>query len=82
LPAWIPVFQGHTNESHDGWSWTTNKSTAEWFAQRFADFEDATPVVTSGTVRRCDVLAFFTRRGENEILVKRGLVKNKGRRIL
>ena len=82
MPAWITVYQGHTDKADDGWSWTTNRDTAVWFAKRFGDFEDAKPMLTSGTVRRKDVLAYFARRNESEILVPRRFVKSKERTVV
>ena len=69
LPDEFVVYQGHTNTRRDGWSWTTNVDTAEWFARRFANLEHDKPCVTTGTVRRSDVTAYFLRRGEYEVLV-------------
>lgn len=69
LPDVIKVFQGHTTERNDGWSWTTQRHTAEWFARRFADLEQDSPRVSVGVVRKSAVLAYFTRRSEAEVLV-------------
>lgn len=77
MPESIVVYQGHTNRRHDGWSWTTSRETAEWFAHRFADFERARPVVTQGTVRRSNVIAYFTGRNESEIVADRRSVRNR-----
>lgn len=71
MPVLIPVYQGHTVRRHDGWSWTTERSTAVWFAQRFSTLEHSGPVLTTGTVSKADVLAYLTNRGEAEILVDR-----------
>jgi len=69
LPKVLTVWQGHTVERDDGWSWTLNKDKAEWFAHRFARLEDSEPVLTEGRVYRNDVVAYLTSRGEDEILV-------------
>jgi hypothetical protein len=77
LPGLIPVYQGHTDRKHDGWSWTTDKAKAEWFAHRFAMFEDAKPVLTQGVVYKRSVIAFFLGRGESEIVAPRAAVKER-----
>jgi hypothetical protein len=74
----IEVFQGHTDERDDGWSWTIQLETAQWFAYRFADFEHATPVVSYGVVDKDNVVAYLTGRNEAEILVPRSAVKITG----
>jgi hypothetical protein len=74
LPETIVVYQGHTDKRDDGWSWTVRRSVAEWFADRFANLENARPVVTQAVIARSDVLAFFTRRSEHEILINPKLI--------
>ena len=69
------VWQGHTTERTDGWSWTVNPATAKWFANRFAALEGGEAVVSRGRIRRSDVVAYFTSRGENEILVNPSSVR-------
>lgn len=69
LPDTIKVFQGHTVDRDDGWSWTTDEAKAEWFARRFARLENDAPLVTYGQVEKRHVLAYLTRRGESEVLV-------------
>lgn len=68
LPDEITVYQGHTDERDDGWSWTTNRQTAEWFARRFASMEDGEPLLTTATVKKGDVTAYLLGRSEFEIL--------------
>jgi hypothetical protein len=63
------VWQGCTSERDDGWSWTIDKEKAEWFAERFAKLEHAGPRLREATVRRDDVIAYFTGRNESEILI-------------
>lgn len=74
MPAVITVYQGHTTVRDDGWSWTTERETALWFAHRFANLEQGTAALSTGTVNKADVLAYFTGRNESEILVERSLV--------
>jgi hypothetical protein len=76
MPERIVIFQGHTVRRDDGWSWTTNRDTAIWFAERFAELERTRPAYTTATVDKSDVLAFFSRRSESEILVERRYVQD------
>lgn len=69
MPDEFLVYQGHTMDRDDGWSFTTSRDTAVWFAKRFASTEDSTPVVSQGWVKKADVLAYFSERGESEVLV-------------
>jgi len=81
LPDVIDVHQGHTTTAHDGWSWTTDKAVAEWFARRFIE-DGEQPVVTSGKVRKDRVIAYLLRRNESEILVPRNYVRNRTKEVL
>jgi len=74
LPDRIAVYQGHTDERDDGWSWTTDEATARFFARRFADFESATGIVTEAVVNKSDVTAYLMGRSEFEILIDPELV--------
>ena len=69
LPEVIYVYQGHTVDRDDGWSWTTDLAKAEWFARRFASMEGDAPLVTHGNVEKRRIHAYLTRRGESEVLV-------------
>lgn len=68
LPEVITIYQGHTEDRDDGWSWTIDPSIAQWFAGRFANLEDSPGYVTTAKVNKSDIHAFLTRRGESEIL--------------
>jgi hypothetical protein len=65
----VPVFQGCTAARDDGWSWTTDRDVAEWFAYRFADLEGSDPVVRATLVPKGHIFAYFTRRHEHEVLI-------------
>lgn len=75
MPDTIKVFQGHTTDRDDGWSWTVKRPTAEWFARRFASMETGQPVITIGQVKKANVLAYLNGRNEAEILVDRRKVQ-------
>ena len=76
MPDEITVYQGHTSERDDGWSWTTELRVAEWFANRFALLEGDTPMVSTGVVSKAEVIAYFTARSESEIVVDRAAVRD------
>ncbi|NBZ97080.1 MAG: hypothetical protein EBR40_11795 [Proteobacteria bacterium] len=69
LPDTVTVYQGHTLDRDDGWSWTTDEATAVWFARRFGMLEDATPVVSVGFVPKPAITAYLGGRNESEIVV-------------
>lgn len=67
LPDRITVYRGwHRERGADGWSWTTERGVAEWFAARFRP-DGATPQVATGEVEKRHVLAYWTRRKESEV---------------
>lgn len=66
LPEEITVYRGIRGRgSLKALSWTIDVEQAEWFAKRW----DKNGKVYSATVRREDVLAVFTSRGESELVV-------------
>lgn len=76
LPTVIVVYQGCTNLRDDGWSWTIDRTRAEWFANRFAMFEKARPRVRVGRVDNKDnITAYLTGRNESEVIVAPEFVK-------
>ena len=64
----LTIYRGHQKRNVAGWSWTFSPSKAEWFARRFTR-QDKKWSVTEAQVDRSLVVAFFNRRGENEIVV-------------
>lgn len=68
LPETITVHRGYKRgERKMGMSWTINRPQAEWFARRLARDDDE-PRVVSGTISKDKALAYFTGRGESEIV--------------
>lgn len=51
-----------------GWSWTFDRTKAEWFAKRFA--EKGTGRVAIGEVYTKDIIAYFESRNEWEVVVE------------
>ena len=66
LPEKITVYRGIRGRgSLKALSWTTDIKQAEWFAKRW----DNNGKVYSATVKKEDVLAVFSSRGESELVV-------------
>lgn len=71
LPSEFTVFRGAALGDEQRLSWSTEMGCAAWFA---LDFNPRCPpkedkVIVQGTVRRGDVLAYFSRFGEAEVVV-------------
>lgn len=74
FPESFSVYRGvATGRNPDGMSWTDNLDSAKWFSTRFGD----DGYVLKGIVKKSDVLAYFNRRNESEVLVPADAVKNK-----
>ena len=75
LPKELKIYRGvYLNKKDNkydflGSSWTLDFEMAKWFAERRGFRENEYPLVYSLTVNKEDVLAYFTRREEAEILV-------------
>lgn len=73
LPETFTIYRGVTpGRNPDGMSWTRDLSKADWFSRRFGD-----GYVLEGIANKKDVLAFFSRRGEEEVVIEAKKVKNK-----
>lgn len=69
LPDEMVVYRGvAVDREPAGLSWTQNLKKAEWFAQRFND-EKEQGYMQKATVRKENILAYFNRRNEDEIVV-------------
>jgi hypothetical protein len=69
MPEILTAYRGLTSRgTRQGWSWTLDKAKAQWFSTRLLAAGDK-PVLLEGTVRKSDVLAYFTGRSEEEIVV-------------
>jgi len=75
LPETVTIYRGTYRRGTDsdldrrvGISWTTDRTKAEWFARRFA-LNERNPVLLTGRVRKRHIIACFTGRNENEVLV-------------
>jgi len=67
LPEVVQVFRGlpDSKTKKRGLSWTNNKKTAEWFANRWK----TKGRVLSGTINKKDIFAVFLDRNESEIVL-------------
>lgn len=66
LPDKVTIYRGvKPNSSTKALSWSLNKETAQWFANRFE--ENGT--VYQAKIRKEDILAFFDGRKEQEVVV-------------
>lgn len=73
LPESFIAYRGVApGRNPNGMSWTREYDKAEWFSNRFGE-----GYVLEGTVNKKDVLAFFSRRGEEEIVIEAKNVQNK-----
>lgn len=63
----ITVYRGSVDFNQEGYSWTTDRDKAKWFAGR--SFGSTARVLLRGTVNKSDILAFLAGRGESEIVI-------------
>jgi len=71
LPEEIFVYRGVSRgRNPDGLSWTRTLEKAKWFANRFGE-----GYVRSGIICKQDVLAYFSTRGEEEIVLDVSKIK-------
>ncbi|ALF00417.1 hypothetical protein SEA_ARCHIE_123 [Mycobacterium phage Archie] len=67
LPSSFEVYRGFNDDGDaEGLSWTLNIAKARWFATRFSQ---TGATVATGTVDHSDVIAYFSGRNEDEIVV-------------
>src|SRR5262249_37328900 len=69
LPDRFTVYRGYTHGRRTGIAWTIDRAKAEWFANRFACLDTKPGVVITGECRKKDVIAYFDRRAESEIVI-------------
>lgn len=69
LPETLTVYRGVARERNPkGISWTNNKEKAEWFAHRF-DNNDYTGYIYEAEIKKSEILAYYSRMEEYEIVV-------------
>ena len=68
LPEQTEVWRGTSHKRGvAGLAWTLDREKAIWFAQRFCT-ESRVPLLVAGMVEKRNVLAYFDKRGEHEIV--------------
>ena len=81
LPDMVPVWRGTSKlsqaQSARGYSWTTSKEVAYWFARRFASI-NGNPLVLAAQAPKSDVAFFTNSRQEHEVVL---LAPPKGVRV-
>jgi hypothetical protein len=69
LPDEVAIYRGWIDRgTAEGWSWTLDKSRAEWFGRRLRQGSDGGYVATA-TVAKSDIIAVLLGRGEFEVVV-------------
>ncbi|MDA0345365.1 MAG: hypothetical protein O3C54_05325 [Proteobacteria bacterium] len=66
LPDILTIYRGCWQENRQGFSWTLDKKTALWFANRIETGNS--PILLSGKVTKDKVFALLLGRNENEIV--------------
>jgi hypothetical protein len=68
LPEQIEIWRGASHAGDpSGLAWTLDREKAIWFAQRWCS-EARPPLLAKGIVGKSDVLAYFEKRNEREIV--------------
>ena len=72
LPQHVTIFRGYNDLENTGHglmsvSWTLSEDLADWFARRFAG--DSNALVAEGICKNSNILAYFNRREEEEIVI-------------
>jgi predicted ABC-type ATPase len=71
MPDKIDIYRGFVEgKNKNGFSWTTDRAKAEWFSSRLAG-DGENPLVAEARVNKKDVVAYFSRRGESEIVLSK-----------
>ncbi len=74
LPDVVTVWRGTSylpiKEARTGYSWTTDRDMACWFAMRFAE-HNGSPLVLTADVAKSDIALFHNERSESEAVLIR-----------
>jgi hypothetical protein len=75
-PRWVTIWRGYsTGGTRWGWSWTTDRQVAAWFAHRQSSLHPGSlPRLMQASVPRSQILAYFTRRNESEVVASPRLI--------
>ena len=75
LPNRLTIFQGSQSKRIQGWSWTLDEKKALRFAKRLERLGFGIPRIATGRAKKSDVIAYFSRRKEKEIVIDPSKVK-------
>ena len=75
LPNRLTIFRGSLSMRAQGWSWTLDEKKALGFAKRLERLGLGIPRVATGKAKKSDVIAYFSRRKEKEIVIDPSKVK-------
>jgi hypothetical protein len=75
LSSRLTIFQGCLSNRIHGWSWTLDEKKALGFAKRLERLGNGIPRVATGRAKKSDVIAYFSRRKEKEIVIDASKVK-------
>lgn len=80
LPTTVKVFRGYNwpvlNPVELGYSWTMDRTIAEFFAKRYLIENFQKAQIATGTASKKDLIAHFNTRGESEIVVLPEVIKD------
>jgi hypothetical protein len=76
LPGTLEIFRGCQWRNRKGWSWTTERKTAEFFARRFLKKGSKSRIVTA-LVRKQNILFYTNCRNEYEVVINPENTENK-----
>lgn len=69
FPEEVEIFRGVLNDKESvSISWTVDRDVAEWFAKRFLQ-SGTSGTLLSAKINKKDIVAYFTRRSESEVIV-------------
>jgi len=69
IPTLYRGITAETAKKDTGWSWTTDRNKAEWFAHRNALFTSGTPLVLECNPNPTDVLCYIEDSDEGEVIL-------------
>jgi hypothetical protein len=69
LPNRLTIFRGSHSKRAHGWSWTLDEKKALLLARRRNATKIANSQLATGTAKKSDALAYFSRRKEKEIVI-------------
>ncbi len=68
-PSRLTVYRAFPSRQLQGWSWTLDEKKGLWAAKKLAMVGLGTPKVATGKAKKSDVIAYFSRRKEKEIVI-------------